>query len=331
MTILVVEGAAKVCRKEGNIAVSDKEGSSVEVPVPDLELVVIVGERVLVTTSALITLLSNGVPVVFLSGKLDTYGVLYDVVQVGTTNIREVQYKCFSDEFCKMMYAKPIIYSKIRGLYNTLRYEYKYYKDLMSNYEDTKTKMLEVMNSIEKSHDLEELRRLEAVGSKYFWYTAINLLPSEYGFTGREPRKGDVVNSSIDFLYAILYGVVTKAIVTTGLDPFYGVIHVLRSGRLSLTYDLSEIFKPLAVHSIIQASRKARLRTLRGSRMLTPRTIEILVGHLYSRLSRESEKLYNRKSIWILPMREVARFKDSILKRFNYEAYTYDPTSGTSA
>ncbi|MEM0001211.1 MAG: hypothetical protein QXY82_07885, partial [Desulfurococcaceae archaeon] len=92
-----------------------------------------------------------------------------------------------------------------------------------------------------------------------------------------------------------------------------------------------EIFKPLAVHSIIQASRKARLRTLRGSRMLTPRTIEILVGHLYSRLSRESEKLYNRKSIWILPMREVARFKDSILKRFNYEAYTYDPTSGTSA
>ncbi|MEM3974876.1 MAG: CRISPR-associated endonuclease Cas1, partial [Ignisphaera sp.] len=96
-------------------------------------------------------------------------------------------------------------------------------------------------------------------------------MPPEYGFTGREPRKGDVINSSIDFLYTILYGIITKAIVATGLDPFYGLIHVLKSGRLSLTYDISEIFKPLAIHTIIQASRKANLRTLRGSRMLTPK------------------------------------------------------------
>ncbi|MEM1704042.1 MAG: CRISPR-associated endonuclease Cas1 [Zestosphaera sp.] len=329
MTILVVEGAAKIYRKEGNIAVSDKEGNSAEVSVPDLELVVVVGERVLVTTSALLTLLSNGVPIVFLSGKLDTYGVLYDVVQVGTTNIREVQYRCFSDEPCRTMYAKPLVYSKIKGLYNVLRYEYKYYRDLMSNYEDTKIKMLEVMDSIEKSHNLEELRKLEAMGSKYFWNTAVNLMPSEYGFTGREPRKGDVINSSIDFLYAVLYGVVTKAIVTTGLDPFYGLVHALKSGRLSLTYDLSEVFKPLAIHAIIQASRKARLRTLRGSRMLTPKTIEVITSHLYSRMSREGEKLYNRKSLWILPIREIAKFKNSILKRFKYEAYTYDPTSGS--
>ncbi|MEM4049088.1 MAG: hypothetical protein QW750_07425 [Zestosphaera sp.] len=65
--------------------------------------------------------------------------------------------------------------------------------------------------------------------------------------------------------------------------------------------------------------------------MLTPKTIEILVSHLHGRLSREGERLYNRKSIWRVPAREVARFKDSILKRFNYKAYTYDPTSGSSA
>ncbi|MEM1703200.1 MAG: CRISPR-associated endonuclease Cas1 [Zestosphaera sp.] len=328
MTILIVEGTAKVYRKEGNIAVSDKGGNNVEASVSDLEMVVVVGERVLVTSSALITLLSNGIPIVFLSGKLDTYGVLFDVIQVGTINIREVQYRCFSDESCKVMYAKPIIYSKIRGLYNVLRYEYKYYKDLMRGYEDTKARMLETMDSIEKTLDLEELRKLEAVGSKYFWNTAINLIPSEYRFTGREPRKGDTINSSIDFLYAILYGVVTKAIAANGLDPFYGLIHTVKSGRLSLTYDLSEIFKPLTIHTIIQTSRKAKLRTLRGSRMLTPRTIEILISHLYSKLSREGERLYNRKSIWITPTREIAKFKDSLLKRFNYKAYTYDPTSG---
>jgi len=329
MTILVVEGTAKVYRKEGNIVVSDKEGNSVEASVPDLEMVIVIGERALVTSSALITLLSNGIPIVFLSGRLDTYGVLYDVVQVGTVNTREVQYRCFSDEFCRTIYAKPLIYSKIRGLYNVLRYEYKYYKDLMKNYEDTKIKMLEVMESIEKIRNLEELRKLESVGSKCFWNMVVNLVPSEYEFTGREPRKGDVINSSIDFLYAILYGITLKAIVAAGLDPFYGLIHALRSGRTSLVYDLSEVFKPLALHTIIQASRKARLKTLRHSRMLTPKTIEVLVSHLYGKLSREGEKYYNRKSIWILPIREAVKFKDSISRKLRYEAYIYEPASGS--
>lgn len=329
MTILVVEGTSKIYRKEGNILASDKEGNSVEVSVPDLELVVVVGERVLVTSSAVLTLLSNGIPVVFISGKLDTYGVLYDVVQVGTINIREVQYRCFSDETCRMMYAKSIIYSKIRGLYNVLRYEYKYYKDLMKDYDDIKNKILEVLEFIEKTNNVDELRRLEAVGSKYFWNVATNLIPPEYGFTGREPRRGDVINSSIDFLYAILYGIITKSIVAVGLDPFYGLIHAPRSGRVSLTYDLSEIFKPLTVHSVIQASRKTKLKTLRGSRMLGPKTIEILVGHLYNRLSREAERFYNRKSIWILPLRDIGKFKDAISKKLKYEPYIYDPTSGS--
>lgn len=329
MTVLIVEGVAKVSRKEGNVVILDGEGNSVEASIPDLELLVVIGERVLVTSSALFTLLANGIPVVFVSGRLDTYGVLYDVVQVGTVNIREVQYRCFSDEYCRTMYARPVVYSRIRGLYNILRYEYKYYKDLMKDYEDVKSKMLEVMGSIERAMSVDELRKLESVGSKYFWNLASELIPSRYGFTGREPRRGDAINSSIDFLYAILYGIVTKAIVVTGLDPFYGLIHTLRSGRVSLTYDLSEIFKPLAVHAVIQASRKARLKTLRGSRMLTPRSIETLVGHLYNRLSREGERLYKRKSIWMLPMREVAKFKDSILKRIDYEPYVYDPSSGT--
>lgn len=329
MTILVVEGVAKIFRKEGTIFVSDYEGNRVEASVPDLELVVAVGERVLVTSSALLTLLSNGVPVVFLSGKLDTYGVLYDIVQVGTINIREEQYRCFSDDYCKSLYAKPIVYSKIKGLYNVLRYEYKYYKDFMPGYDDVKTRLLEVLESIEKAKSIDELRKLEAVGSKAFWEMTLNLIPKDYGFTGREPRKGDVINSSIDFLYAILYGIITKALTAAGLDPYFGSIHVAKPGRVSLTYDLSEILKPLAVHVVIQTSRRAKLRTLRGSRMLASRTIEVLVSQLYSKLSRESEKIHGRRSIWVLPMREASKLKDSILKRVKYEPYIYDPTSGT--
>ena len=315
MTLLIVEGTAKIHRKSGNISVTDREGNNIEVSIPDLELVVIVGKRVLVTSSAILTLISQGVPLVFISGKTDTYGVLFDVIQVGTTSIREVQYRCFSDSFCSLKYAKPIIYSKVKGLYNVLRYEYKYHKSISEeNYNYVKYNMLEILETIEKAGSIDELRLLEARGSKYFWNAAVGFIPEKYGFTGRKPRKGDVINSAIDFLYAILYGIVTKATVSVGLDPFRGLIHTLKPGRTSLIYDLSELFKPLAIHVIIQTSRKANLKTFRGSRLLKPKTIETLTKHLYYKLSKETEKTYRRKSIWYLPIREANKFGEAIIK-----------------
>lgn len=119
-----------------------------------------------------------------------------------------------------------------------------------------------------------------------------------------------------------------EAVVASGLDPYRGLVHATRSGRLSLTYDSSEVFKPPAIHTVIQVSRKSNLKTLRGSKLLTPRSIETLVEHLHGRLARESEKLYKRKSIWVLPMREAEKLKSAVLRRTSYEPYVYDPSSG---
>jgi len=327
MTILIVEGMALVYRRHGTIYVVDEERNSIEVPVPDLELMVLVGERIRITSSAALTLLSHGIPVVFVSGRMETYGVLFDVVQIGATNIRSIQYRCFEEEYCRLKYAKPIIESKLRGFYNVLRYEYKYYKEEMKDYDYVKQGILETIEAIRNAKSIDELRALEAKGSKYFWNIMVNLVPEKYGFTGREPRKGDPINSAIDFVYAVLYGIITKSLVANGLDPFYGLIHSLKSGRLSLVYDVSEIFKPLAIHSILQASRKSTIATFKGSKLLKPKSIEILVKYLYYRLSKESESLYKRKSIWILPMREINKFKDAIHKQIEYKPYIYDPTS----
>jgi len=327
MTILIVEGTALIYRKQGNISVIDEEKNSIETSLPDLELVVVVGERIRITSSAILTLISHGIPVVFISGKTDVCGVLFDVVQVGTTNIRNIQYRCFEDEYCRLKYARPIIESKLKGFYNILRYEYKYYKDLMKDYEYIKQGILETIESIRNVRSIEELRVLEAKGSKHFWNMMVNLIPEGYMFTGREPRKGDAINSSIDFLYAVLYGILTKALVVNGLDPFHGLIHVLKPGRLSLVYDISEMFKPIAVHTVLQVSRKANISTFRGTRLLKPKSIETLIKHLYYRLSKEGETLYKRKSIWVSPIREGSKFKDALLKQLEYKPYVYDPTT----
>jgi len=335
MAILIVEGCGKVYRKSGNIAVVSKSKFKkqnneelIEVPVPDIELVVLVGGYINVTTSALITLLANGIPVVVLSGKSEVYGVLFDVIQVGTINIREVQYRCFSSEQCKVKYAKFMIASKLKGLYNVLRYEYKYHKENLSEdvYEYSKSKILSAIENINRCTNLDELRLTEAEGSKAFWEVATKFIPEKYNFTGRDPRKGDSINSALNFIYSIIYGLIVKSLVSVGLDPFYGVMHKEKPGRLTLVYDMSEILKPLAIHAVIQTSRKANISTLRGSKLLTVKSIEALTSRLYSKLSEESERMYKRRSIWQLPLHEATKLKDAIIKETQYTPYTYNPS-----
>ena len=325
MTILVVEGTAKIHRKHGNIMVKDPDENKIEVSTPDLDLVLAVGERIAITTSAILTLASQGIPLVVISGTTNTVASLLEPVTIGTADIRESQYLCVIDEECRVRYAKEIIRSKLRGLNNLLRYEHKYHKNEIRDYQYIRESLLTQVAKINQVTNIEELRAVEAVGSKYAWNIIAQLIPEKYGFTGRKPRAGDVINSSLDFLYAIIYSILHKSLVATGLDPYAGVMHVRKQGRVSLVYDFSEIFKPIAIHVVIQASRNANLKQFRTSHYLKPHTIEILTSYLYKRLKRESEKQYKRQSIWQLLIREAHKLQKAITTRTPYKPYTYNP------
>ena len=58
-------------------------------------------------------------------------------------------------------------------------------------------------------------------------------------------------NTALSYGYAILYGVVERSLVYAGLDPYMGVLHADKSGRLSLVYDVSDMFKPVAVDYVL--------------------------------------------------------------------------------
>lgn len=325
MTILIAEGTAKIVRRHGNIAVIDREGNRVEVPAPDLDVVVAVGERIAVSSSAMITLATQGIPFVVISGKTDVVATMLEPFAMGTADIRESQYLCCIDADCRLRFAKEIIKSKLKGLRNLIRYEHKYHGNEMQGYDYTMEMLLAQLAKIDGATSMEEVRVAEAVGSKYAWNIIVRLIPEKYGFTGRKPRADDVINSGLSLLYAIIYGILHKALVVAGLDPYAGFIHVRKQGRLSLVYDFSELFKPIAIHVAIQASRNANLKKFRNSKYLKPRTVEILVRHLYRKLKKESEKYCKRQSLWQLPIREARKLQKALTTRTPYTPYIYRP------
>ena len=323
MTILVVDGHSRIYRRHGTLRVADAEGNSIEEAIPDLDLVVAIGRRIVITTSAILLLSTHNIPVAFVDPRSSNVAVLFDPIQVSDTTARMAQYICINTPPCQLRYARGLVKAKLQGMSNMLRFEAKL-RGSNSEYlrvaADTIASYAEYLSTISTPDDV---RQVEAEASQRAWKAIASIIPEEYGFTGRKPRAGDPVNQAVSYTYAILYAIATKSLSVAGLDPFAGFLHTHRPGKTSLTYDFTEIYKPLAIHAVLKTINRRKLKQQKDR--LTPETIEALTLHLYAALRRLSEKYHKRKNIWAHPIREAHKLATTLKTNTEYTPYTYDP------
>ena len=70
-------------------------------------------------------------------------------------------------------------------------------------------------------------------------------LPFTFEFRSKRPPL-DPINAVLSFVYTLSAGEYASALETVGLDSYIGFCHTLRSGRISLAYDLVEEARCLA-------------------------------------------------------------------------------------
>lgn len=105
-----------------------------------------------------------------------------------------------------------------------------------------------------KSGDAENV---EARAAAYYWK---NLFPYIDNFT-RE-REGDTPNSFLNYGYAILRGVVARALVATGLLPTLGIHHHNRYNAYCLADDIMEPYRPYVDKLVVEIIKKFGLNEL---------------------------------------------------------------------
>ena len=84
---------------------------------------------------------------------------------------------------------------------------------------------------------------LEGKASNEYWKSVKYFVPDEIGFDQRTKKPTDMLNSMLNYGYAILASEITKSILKSGLDPYCGFLHFDRYKRTSLTFDLIEPFR----------------------------------------------------------------------------------------
>jgi len=96
--------------------------------------------------------------------------------------------------------------------------------------------------------DLESARNrlmgFEGTASRSYFECVSGLLPEKYQFKGRSRRPAkDPFNACLNYCYGMLYSLVEKACILSGLDPYVGFLHTDNYNKKSLVFDLIEPFR----------------------------------------------------------------------------------------
>ncbi len=245
-TLYVQEQGAKVRKKDQQIIVTKDDRTLREVPMAQIDQVVLMGRGVHISTALLVDLLERGVPVTLTNQHGNRH---YATLTAGPSRfgeLRTAQMAFVTTPERALALAQSIVQAKLanqRALLAATRWHAA---------ATAVGRIDAALARLVTATTLDSLRGHEGdAAAAYFgaWKTS---LPPSWGFDGRSfYPPPDPVNALLSFGYTLALHDVLTAIQITGLDPYLGTFHVIEAGRPSLALDLLEEFRPLLVDRLV--------------------------------------------------------------------------------
>lgn len=145
--------------------------------------------------------------------------------------------------------AQQFITGKLKNQINYLKYLDKYHKSLSSH----TSSMQEILTShVPNAQSVSELLGFEGSSANAYWQAIAKAIDYKFSFTGRITQGAtDIVNSALNYGYAILYSKILKSIATVGLSPHVSYLNALDEQKPTLAFDLIEEFRAFIVDRAI--------------------------------------------------------------------------------
>lgn len=314
MRVIFVKNAESVTRKSrSSVVVHRADGSYREINVRDIEALVVVGSKTRIETGVIALLSSYNIPVTVVSNL--GVSIMASPVMTLYNETRRAQYNLEEDE--KMEIMLGILKAKFRGFANIL----KYHGVDVPEFE------------ADESLDSQNLLLWEANISRKYWQLLLDLIPESllselkerYGFQGRKPRSKDPFNQSVSALYAVIYSIVTRALLASGLDPTCGLHHKTRYST-PLVFDYAEMYKPIAIHAVVKLLRKSnRLPELDEDGYLSKESLSAVLKEFFSMMKARvrGTRITPHRAIYVNAFKLANRIRTRD-KNLKY-TFTYNP------
>ena len=244
---LIIDGFNKTVNKRDNQIVIKENGEEIDYFLPkDLKQIIILGKGA-ITFDAIALLADANVDLIAIDWKGN---IKYRLASKEHNNvqIRKQQYLSLTDSRSGYL-AKKFIESKIRNQKSTLATLSKT-RGNIEFLEIQKNKLNNLVKAIKdvKSRPSEKIRSeifgIEGLASQEYWQGFRYVIGDDLNFLNRSGKGAqDLVNSMLNYSYAILASEVLKSLHMSGLDPYAGFLHADLYGRTSLVFDVMEEFR----------------------------------------------------------------------------------------
>ena len=251
---IIIEGYNKSLHKKDNqIIIKEKDDILDSINANKISSILIIGKGY-ITFDALTLISKNNIKLI----SFDYFGRLnYILESPDWRNVKLKKYQYQLSENCKgIKIAKELIKSKMINQKSTLTTLNKRKKiDEINILKNKISNEIKDIDSLKLTNNHENIKMkimgCEGKASYEYWSGIKLLVPPAIGFEQRNQKPTDILNSILNYGYAILAGEITKSILLNGLDPYCGFLHFDRDNRTSLTYDLIEDFRQQIVDKTV--------------------------------------------------------------------------------
>ncbi|MEP7287802.1 MAG: CRISPR-associated endonuclease Cas1 [Chloroflexota bacterium] len=258
--LLVETFGAFIGKHSERLFVSKGKETLVQAPLMHLRYVTIASPGVSISADAIKECCERGIPMYFID-KNDHFATLFSPGLVGTVKTRRAQFAAYHDGRGTQI-GLCIAAAKINNQVATLKYIAKSRKESQPEvYQILHEAAIEALGYADRLSTLADqnlddvcnsLMAFEANAASQYWGALRAVVPEDYSWTKRIGRGAiDPVNSLLNYGYAMLRGRVEQAITNAGMDSYAGFIHADRPGKHSLTFDMMEEFRSVAVDRLV--------------------------------------------------------------------------------
>lgn len=235
---LIIDGFNKTINKRDNQIVIKEDGKEIDYFLPkDLKQIIILGKGA-ITFDTIALLAEANVDLIAINWRGE---IKYRLASKEHNNvqIRKQQYQSLNDSRSGYL-AKKFIESKIKnqksllGALSRNRDGVKFL-DIQKDKLDGLAKALNDVKNRPSEKIRSEIFGIEGMASQEYWQGFRYVIADELNFTNRSGKGAkDIVNSMLNYSYAILASEVLKSLHMSGLDPYAGFLHADLYGRTSL-------------------------------------------------------------------------------------------------
>jgi CRISPR-associated protein Cas1 len=248
-TLYLVEQGTSLFKEQFRFIIHVPEKEKIEVPIRDVERILLFG-NINLSTPAIATCLESQINVLFLSPSGRYKGHLWSK-ESSNLNIELLQFQYHSNYQFQFNTSKAIVFGKLMNS-----------KQLLLRL-NRKRKLITVdraisgincdLQALESVDALDSLRGYEGVSAaRYFPAFGQLITSSEFEFSQRHRQPPtDPVNALLSFGYTLLFNNVLSLIIAEGLSPYLGNFHYGEKKKPYLAFDLMEEFRSPIVDSLI--------------------------------------------------------------------------------